>query len=43
MKKYLDYYRTRKEPHYAVLVTGDWGTGKTYQVVVMCRQLAGLG
>ncbi|MER9335326.1 KAP family NTPase [Mesorhizobium sp. M0293] len=32
LKKYLDYYRTRKEPHYAVLVTGDWGTGKTYQV-----------
>lgn len=32
LKKYLDYYRIRKEPRYAVLVTGDWGTGKTYQV-----------
>ncbi|MGB3389317.1 MAG: hypothetical protein WBA88_15170 [Pseudaminobacter sp.] len=32
LKEYLDYYRSRKEPHYAVLVTGDWGTGKTYQV-----------
>ncbi|RWB02887.1 MAG: hypothetical protein EOQ39_07150 [Mesorhizobium sp.] len=32
LKEYLDYYRSRVEPHYAVLVTGDWGTGKTYQV-----------
>ncbi|BCM18627.1 hypothetical protein [Mesorhizobium sp. J8] len=29
---YLNYYRSLSEPHYAVLVTGDWGTGKTFQV-----------
>ncbi|MDP3317014.1 MAG: hypothetical protein Q8M47_13235 [Devosia sp.] len=29
---YLNYYRGRQSPGYAVLVTGDWGTGKTYQV-----------
>ncbi|WP_374629659.1 hypothetical protein [Pannonibacter indicus] len=29
---YLDYYIKRKEPGYAVLVTGEWGAGKTYQV-----------
>jgi hypothetical protein len=32
LKDYLDYYCSLKEPHYAVLVTGDWGTGKTHQV-----------
>ena len=29
---YLDYYRTLEKPGYAVLVTGDWGCGKTYQI-----------
>lgn len=29
---YLSYYVARTKPGYAVLVTGEWGTGKTYQV-----------
>lgn len=29
---YLEYYRELSEPGYAVMVTGAWGTGKTYQV-----------
>lgn len=32
LKEYLDYYKTLKEPGYAVLVTGEWGVGKTFQV-----------
>lgn len=32
LKEYLDYYKTRESPGYAVLVTGEWGTGKTFQV-----------
>lgn len=29
---YLNYYKSCEAPGYAVLVTGEWGTGKTYQV-----------
>lgn len=29
---YLSYFQTLKSPGYAVLVTGDWGVGKTHQV-----------
>lgn len=29
---YLSYYVGLESPGYAVLVTGDWGSGKTYQV-----------
>lgn len=29
---YLDYYRTQENPGYAVLITGGWGSGKTYQI-----------
>jgi hypothetical protein len=32
LQEYLSYYTTLTAPGYAVLVTGDWGTGKTYQV-----------
>lgn len=32
LKKYLDYYKKTKNPGYAVLITGEWGTGKTFQV-----------
>lgn len=32
LRDYLDYYRSRKGPGYAVLITGDWGSGKTFQV-----------
>ncbi|TNV11616.1 hypothetical protein FH968_22355 [Buttiauxella sp. B2] len=32
LKEYLDYYLKLDAPEYAVLVTGDWGVGKTHQV-----------
>lgn len=32
LKEYLDYYKTLTSPGYGVLVTGDWGSGKTHQV-----------
>lgn len=32
LEEYLSYYIKQKEPGYAVLVTGAWGVGKTYQV-----------
>ncbi|WP_197434528.1 hypothetical protein V6582_16830 [Agrobacterium vitis] len=32
LEKYLAYYVGRPNPGYAVLVTGEWGTGKTHQV-----------
>lgn len=32
LKEYLDYYKTLSNPGYGVLVTGDWGSGKTHQV-----------
>lgn len=32
LQEYLSYYLTLTAPGYAVLVTGDWGSGKTYQV-----------
>ncbi|NOY71479.1 MAG: ATP-binding protein [Gammaproteobacteria bacterium] len=33
LKQYLDYYKTRSSPQYAVLVVGEWGVGKTHQVL----------
>lgn len=30
--KYLDYYKLLVNPGYAVLITGDWGSGKTHQI-----------
>lgn len=32
LKEYLNYYKNLSNPGYGVLVTGDWGSGKTYQV-----------
>jgi len=32
LEEYLQYYSSLKAPGYAVLVTGAWGTGKTFQV-----------
>jgi hypothetical protein len=32
LKSYLEYYETLERPRFAVLVTGEWGTGKTYLV-----------
>jgi hypothetical protein len=32
LENYLAYYETRSKPGYAVLVTGAWGVGKTFQV-----------
>ncbi|MGV4796253.1 hypothetical protein [Rhizobium sp. F40D2] len=32
LEQYLSYYVGRTKPGYAVLVTGEWGSGKTYQV-----------
>lgn len=33
LNEYLSYYSSLDAPGYAVLVTGAWGTGKTYQVL----------
>lgn len=33
LKDYLIYYTKLEKPGYAVLITGDWGAGKTYQVL----------
>ncbi|HDS5355017.1 TPA: hypothetical protein QHU15_003025 [Enterobacter kobei] len=33
LQEYLNYYIEQEEPCYAVLITGDWGIGKTYQVM----------
>lgn len=32
LANYLQYYSSLKHPGYAVLITGPWGVGKTYQV-----------
>ena len=32
LQEYLNYYVSVDEPEYAVLVTGAWGVGKTFQV-----------
>ena len=32
LKDYISYYKTLVAPGYEVLVTGEWGTGKTHQV-----------
>lgn len=29
---YIDYYKNLQNPGYAVLITGEWGSGKTYQI-----------
>ncbi len=29
---YIRYYKSLKSPGFAVLVTGEWGSGKTYQI-----------
>lgn len=33
LESYLAYYLQREQPGYAVLVTGAWGVGKTFQVM----------
>jgi hypothetical protein len=32
LQDFLDYYQSLQRPRYAVLVTGEWGVGKTHQV-----------
>lgn len=32
LKLYIDYYKTKINPGYGVLITGEWGSGKTYQL-----------
>ncbi|WP_141228919.1 hypothetical protein [Pseudomonas sp. Irchel s3b2] len=32
LREYLEHYKTLSKPGYGVLVTGDWGSGKTHQV-----------
>lgn len=33
LENYLEFYSNLKNPGYAVLVTGEWGSGKTHQVL----------
>lgn len=35
---YLNYYLTLDNPGYAVLVTGEWGVGKTFQVKAIIKE-----
>jgi Cdc6-like AAA superfamily ATPase len=30
LKNYIEYYQNLEAPRFAVLVTGEWGTGKTH-------------
>ena len=32
LEDYLSFYQSLNSPRYAVLITGEWGVGKTYQV-----------
>ncbi len=32
LKSYIDYYKTLTDPGYAILIIGNWGSGKTHQV-----------
>ncbi|WP_174866594.1 P-loop NTPase fold protein [Pectobacterium polaris] len=32
LQQYLDHYKTLENPGFAVLINGDWGAGKTYQI-----------
>lgn len=32
LTNYLDYYTKLEKPGYALLITGGWGSGKTYQI-----------
>lgn len=32
LKSSIEYYNSLKEPGYAVMVKGEWGVGKTYQI-----------
>lgn len=32
LENYLNYYKALDNPGYAVLITGGWGSGKTYQI-----------
>lgn len=34
LEKYLEYYTQLKEPGYAVLITGSWGSGKSHQTKI---------
>ena len=38
LEYYLNYYQTLEKPRFGVLITGDWGTGKTYQVLKCIRR-----
>lgn len=33
LAEYISFYQTLEKPGYAVLITGEWGAGKTYQVL----------
>jgi hypothetical protein len=38
LREYLEYYKTLSSPGYGILVTGDWGSGKTFQVNEILNQ-----
>ncbi|HEN3395867.1 TPA: P-loop NTPase fold protein [Yersinia enterocolitica] len=37
-RTYIGYYQKLTNPGYAVLVTGEWGSGKTYQIKNILRE-----
>jgi hypothetical protein len=39
LRDYLEYYKSLESPGYALLVTGDWGSGKTHQINSLLPEL----
>ena len=40
IKQYLEYFLSLPvPPHYAVMITGDWGSGKTHLVKNICEEI----
>lgn len=38
LESYINYYKNLKNPEYAVLITGSWGSGKTHQITKLLNE-----
>ena len=43
LTKRLDYYFRRENPDYAIMITGKWGTGKTYFIKEYIKKAPKIG